>query len=269
MYTVGQVAKILGVSRDTLKFYEEKGLINPKQDKDNGYRKYSIEDINEIMTINFYRDIDIEIKKIQQIQNSDDVNNIECILNEKQNTLEEEIKYKELLLKRVKSIKEDCKSIKKYLNKFTIKEMKPILVTNEINMKEGLIETYNEILKKYTYSTRIKEPVNLSGISRIVYFNNQEIVKEKYIFYERVKKNTNGNEKKELIYYPECLYVVIAVPVENQEDDIDGKMRIAILKEANKLGYKTMGLAFINILMNGYKNKSNFLYLEIYTPVRK
>ena len=36
MYTVGQVAKILGISRDTLKFYEEKNLINPKQDEENG-----------------------------------------------------------------------------------------------------------------------------------------------------------------------------------------------------------------------------------------
>ena len=31
MYTIGQVAKFLGVSRDTLKFYEEKGLVNPQQ----------------------------------------------------------------------------------------------------------------------------------------------------------------------------------------------------------------------------------------------
>ncbi|HDR8036747.1 TPA: MerR family transcriptional regulator, partial [Bacillus cereus] len=40
MYTIGQVAKFLGVSRDTLKFYEEKNLVKPKQDIENGYRKY-------------------------------------------------------------------------------------------------------------------------------------------------------------------------------------------------------------------------------------
>ncbi|HDR7337861.1 TPA: MerR family transcriptional regulator, partial [Bacillus anthracis] len=39
MYTIGQVAKFLGVSRDTLKFYEEKNLVKPKQDIENGYRK--------------------------------------------------------------------------------------------------------------------------------------------------------------------------------------------------------------------------------------
>lgn len=37
MYSVGQVVKFLGVSRDTLKFYEDKGLVNPKKNAQNGY----------------------------------------------------------------------------------------------------------------------------------------------------------------------------------------------------------------------------------------
>ena len=37
MYTIGQVAKFLNVSRDTLKFYEEKELVKPKQNIENGY----------------------------------------------------------------------------------------------------------------------------------------------------------------------------------------------------------------------------------------
>lgn len=32
MYAIGQVAKFLGGSRDTLKFYEEKELVNLEQD---------------------------------------------------------------------------------------------------------------------------------------------------------------------------------------------------------------------------------------------
>ena len=55
MYTIGQVAKFLGVSRDTLKFYEEKNLVKPKQDIENGYRKYNHFDIYDITTVNFYR----------------------------------------------------------------------------------------------------------------------------------------------------------------------------------------------------------------------
>lgn len=41
MYTVGQMDHFLGMSRDTLKFYEEKGLVKPQKDQENGYSKYN------------------------------------------------------------------------------------------------------------------------------------------------------------------------------------------------------------------------------------
>lgn len=75
MYTIGQVAKFLSVSRDTLKFYEEKGLVKPKQNIENKYRKYNHFDIYDITTVNFYREMDIEIKKIQELRKSKSIGN--------------------------------------------------------------------------------------------------------------------------------------------------------------------------------------------------
>lgn len=266
MYTVGQVAKFLGISRDTLKFYEEKNLINPMQDKENGYRKYNIIDINEIMTVNFYRDIDIEIKKIQEIRNSGSVETIEAILKEKEKNLEEEIAYKQQLLNRVRRIKEDCKSIEESLNKFIIKEMKPIAVTSEIEIKEDVEDTYSEILNKYDYSTRIKKAVNLAGLSRIVYFNKDTVTKERYIFFEKLEKSIE--EKEEIISYPKCIYTVIAVPINNEGENVDGNMSGAIIDTAKAMGYESLGIAFVNLLFNGYKDGQNTQYLEIYAPVK-
>ena len=61
MYNIGEVSKYLGISRD-----ESKGLINPKKNSGNGYREYDHFDIYDITTINFYREIDIEIKKFKR-----------------------------------------------------------------------------------------------------------------------------------------------------------------------------------------------------------
>lgn len=266
MYTVGQVAKFLGMSRDTLKFYEEKKLINPRQDEENGYRRYNIIDINEIITVNFYRDIDIEIKKIQEIRKGDSVDTIEAILDEKERTLEEEIAYKQLLLKRIKGIKEDCKSIEESLNKFELKAMKPIAVTSDIEIKEAVEEAYSEILNKYDYSTRIKKAVNLSGVSRIVYFNKESVTKERYVFFEKLDKAGEG--QGEIISYPKCLYTVITVPINNEGENIDGNMSAAIIETAAAMGYEALGIAFINLLFNGYKEGQNVQYLEIYAPVK-
>lgn len=264
MYTVGEVAKCLGISRDTLKFYEKKNLINPKQEE-NGYRKYNIIDINEVVTINFYRDIDIEIKQIQEIRKADNVDIIESILDEKKKKLEEEIKYKKLLLERIEDIKADYKSMEENLDKFSIREMKPIVITNEIIMKEDINQMYSEILEKYDYSNRIKKAVNLSGLSRMLYFNSKGVLSEKYIFYEKVDKVIN--EKRKIISYPKCIYTVLAVPIINQENNIDDDMIAYTMEFAKELGYKILGITFINLLFNGYKNGENIQYLEVYIPV--
>ncbi|HDR7925404.1 TPA: MerR family transcriptional regulator, partial [Bacillus paranthracis] len=84
MYTIGQVAKFLSVSRDTLKFYEEKGLVKPKQNIENKYRKYNHFDIYDITTVNFYREMDIEIKKIQELRKSKSIEGIKLLLEEKE-----------------------------------------------------------------------------------------------------------------------------------------------------------------------------------------
>lgn len=266
MYTVGEVAKCLGLSKDTLKFYEEKNLVSPQQDKENGYRKYNIMDINNIITVNFYRDIDIEIKKIQEIMKGDSVEKIETILDEKQNDLEKEIKYKTELLNRTKMIRENYKSFKENFNKFIIKEMKPIVVVNELIWKDEIKDIYNEILEKYDSSIRFKKAVNLSGISRIVHFDDKNVTKERYVFYE--KAENNNDVKREVFSYPKCIYTVIAVPILNEEQSVDENMASSFTEEAKKLGYETLGIAFINILFSGYQEGQNTQYLEIYTPVK-
>ncbi len=125
MYTIGQVAKFLGVSRDTLKYYEEKELVKPAQDIENGYRKYNRFDIYDIATVNFYREMDIEIKKIQEIRKSKSVEGIKSLIEEKEQEVLEEIEYKKLLLKKLQIVKEDCEKINQFLGEYTIKEMEP------------------------------------------------------------------------------------------------------------------------------------------------
>ena len=39
-FLIGEVSEYLGVSRDTLRYYEKDGLIGPVKRTDNGYRNY-------------------------------------------------------------------------------------------------------------------------------------------------------------------------------------------------------------------------------------
>ena len=39
-YKIGDVARILGISTDLLRYYEKKGVVRPVKDKANDYRYY-------------------------------------------------------------------------------------------------------------------------------------------------------------------------------------------------------------------------------------
>lgn len=65
-YTIGDVSKRLGISRDSLRFYEKKGIISP-QKLENGYRCYSYEDTRKLLDIMFYRRLNFSIEDINRI----------------------------------------------------------------------------------------------------------------------------------------------------------------------------------------------------------
>ncbi|MCK9486757.1 MAG: MerR family transcriptional regulator [Dehalococcoidia bacterium] len=50
-YQIGEVAERTGVTQRTLRFYEEKGLLNPPERMEGGFRLYSQEDIQRIQYI--------------------------------------------------------------------------------------------------------------------------------------------------------------------------------------------------------------------------
>lgn len=61
-----ELEKRLGITKDTLRFYEKEGLIKPVRD-DNGYRHYSEEDVRIIQIIMFFRSIEFTIDEIRQL----------------------------------------------------------------------------------------------------------------------------------------------------------------------------------------------------------
>ncbi|CEK30526.1 MerR family transcriptional regulator [[Clostridium] sordellii] len=264
MYSVGQVAKFLGVSRDTLKFYEDKGLVNPKKNTENGYREYNQFDIYDITTINFYREIDIEIKKIQEIRKNKSIADLEFLLEEKEQVILDEIEYKKLLLKKVRLIKEDCEKIKQYLGKYTIKEMKPLEVKGEIKN----ITDYDkyEILRKNTHS--LKNAVTLTALRRVISFNEKGMIGDKFIIVREVEE-FDKNIEGEVLAHPNCIYTIIEDGrYLTDGENIDNKVEASLRKIAIENGYELLGVVYVNILLTTYEEELERVFLEIYAPIK-
>lgn len=72
MYTVKQLADLAGVSRRTLRYYDDIGLLKPARRGDNGYRYYDRQALLRLQQILFYREIGFSLSAIRQILDAPD-----------------------------------------------------------------------------------------------------------------------------------------------------------------------------------------------------
>ena len=66
---INKVEELVGITKKNIRFYEEKGLINPARNIENGYREYSDDDVEELRKVKLLRQLSIPIEEISKIQN--------------------------------------------------------------------------------------------------------------------------------------------------------------------------------------------------------
>ena len=65
-YTIGELAKKLGITKDSLRYYEKEGLLPHIKRDSSGHRVYSDSDMEWIFLIRCLRDTDMQIYKIKK-----------------------------------------------------------------------------------------------------------------------------------------------------------------------------------------------------------
>lgn len=265
MYTVGQVANFLGMSRDTLKFYEEKGLVKPMQDPENGYRKYHEMDLFNIMTTNFYREIDFEIKKIQEIKKGKSVEELMIILEEKEREIQEEIAYKKQLLGQLAKVRENGDKIRQYLGRHTIRPMPALEVKGELSH----VNAYEEYEVLQQHATGFKKAVTLTDLRRIVYFDESGIQNNRFVVVKEISEGEDDIPEGEVFCYPKCIYIIIEDGRWlNGEQVIDHQVGETLSRIGREHGYEPVGIVFANILLTTYEDHLERSFLEIYAPIK-
>ncbi|GMK40197.1 MerR family transcriptional regulator [Paenibacillus sp. CCS19] len=66
-YKVKEVAKLAGISVRTLHHYDEIGLLKPSEVGDNGYRRYSEEDLERLQQVLFFKEMDLPLQEVRLI----------------------------------------------------------------------------------------------------------------------------------------------------------------------------------------------------------
>lgn len=121
---INKVEELVGISKKNIRFYEEKGLLNPKRNTENGYREYSKEDVETLQKIKLLRQLSVPIEEISKLQQGyltlEDCMRRHIIALDRE---EENVKQKKTVCKQIESSGEQISNMdtEKYL--ILMKEM--------------------------------------------------------------------------------------------------------------------------------------------------
>lgn len=89
---INEVESITRLSKKSIRYYEEVGLIKPNRDQNNDYRIYNNKDILILKRIKFLRDLGVPINELQKLNNNE--TSLDIIIKDRIKKIEiEENKY--------------------------------------------------------------------------------------------------------------------------------------------------------------------------------
>ena len=65
---INEVEALVGITKKNIRFYEEKGLLSPSRNSDNGYRDYGQEEVDVLRRIKLLRKLGVPIEEIRRMQ---------------------------------------------------------------------------------------------------------------------------------------------------------------------------------------------------------
>lgn len=154
---INEVCNLTGLTKKAICYYEKQGLLKPRKGI-NGYREYSENDIVLLNEISLYRNLDISIKDIKIIIDSNNKKNIISeIIKNKQNK-EMQVKMQKIYLEKL---------IDNNFNENSIKELNIEIIEVEKNngefIKRELLRAFPSGIGKYLayhFAPYLNEPID-------------------------------------------------------------------------------------------------------------
>lgn len=194
--TISELAKVFKINQHTIRHYEEKGLLQPSEVSENGYRKYGLSEAYQLSFILFLKELGLSLASIKLLIEEGSRRDYTNVLLEKKEKIKEEKLRLEKISKMVDEqieislrAKEEMYSIS-YAIKLTLLKRMPLSESfgisdlAEIKLSSGLfMEKIYYIIHETFYDICIEEAkgTHFSISSGKYYFQLIEIGSEKEV----------------------------------------------------------------------------------------
>lgn len=106
-YSIKQVAAMLGITPQTLRFYERYGIEAGSRGEENGYRSYSHVGVDELMSIRKYRNCGFTLAEAAKMMKRADAQEVSGLLLRQSEAIEREIEINQLKARKLKEVSEE------------------------------------------------------------------------------------------------------------------------------------------------------------------
>lgn len=114
-YTTGEIAKLCGVSVRTVQYYDSRKILVPSELSEGGRRLYSEEDLKRMRIICFLREAGFPINSIGELFAEEHPEKIiSILLDQQEQTLQEEIAEGQNKLRLIENIKRELKELENF-----------------------------------------------------------------------------------------------------------------------------------------------------------
>ena len=89
-YKINEISKLYNIGQDSLRYYEELGILHPMRDKNN-YRQYTTSDIHRLNVIRDLRNLGFSMKSIQDYLENRTIANSLSFMEEEERIINQKI----------------------------------------------------------------------------------------------------------------------------------------------------------------------------------
>lgn len=154
MYKIGEVAKLMGLTPQAIRYYEKMGIISPIKSHDSGYRYYDVWDIHVLVRARVYREYGFSMSKTVDLiskYNSEDI--VSCLSSEEEN-LQETIIWNLNLLQQLREMQQIIQDSANNIDKCSI-ALRPAMyflqTQNGYELLDNRLELYQDWVEKVPF----------------------------------------------------------------------------------------------------------------------
>ena len=258
--TVGEIAEVLGLSVETIRYYGREGLIHPQKNPMNGYWEYSSDDVLRISDILFYRYMNMSISNIRKIMEGAPLEDIGDIMDDTEGELVQKIRELTLSLEELHLWRQDYKEELKNIGKFSIAQKPKVL-------RIGRYQEEGENIASYLKGNIRIDADDWCNVKLSFYtdLKNDPETMHHYIALNSSDKTEATNALLDVIEEPEewCLKTE-AYLSENLHEMID-----PMLKYASENGIRLDDRIYGHERTNYYENGKRKWIYSLYAPIKK